>query len=83
MQVVSGGYGREQVHFVAPSADRLPNELDKFLLRFNTSLNKQDDIDLVIKAGIAHLWFVTLHPFGDGNGLLTRALTERNAGKKR
>lgn len=77
MQVVSGRYGREQVHFVAPSADRLPDELDKFLLWFNTSSNKQDDIDLVIKAGIAHLWFVTLHPFDDGNGRLTRALTER------
>lgn len=77
MQVVSGGYGREQVHFVAPSADRVPDELDKFLLWFNTSPNKQEDIDLVIKAGIAHLWFVTLHPFDDGNGRLTRALTER------
>jgi len=81
MQVVSGGYGREQVHFVAPSADRLPDELDKFLLWFNTSSNKQDDIDLVIKAGVAHLWFVTLHPFDDGNGRLTRALTERMLAK--
>ncbi|MGE6481836.1 DUF4172 domain-containing protein [Psychrobacter namhaensis] len=44
MQVVSGGYGREQVHFVAPSADRLPDELDRFLLWFNTSSNEQDDI---------------------------------------
>lgn len=77
MQVVSGGYGRERVHFVAPSANRLPDELDKFLLWFNTSSNEQDDIDLVIKAGIAHLWFVTLHPFDDGNGRLTRAITER------
>ena len=68
MQVVSGGYGREQVHFVTLSADRLPNELDKFLLRFNTSSNEQDDIDLVIKAGITLLWFVTLHPFDDENG---------------
>ena len=77
MQVVSGGYGREQVHFVAPSADRLPNELDKFLSWFNTPPNEQNDMDLVIKAGIAHLWFVTIHPFDDGNGRLTRAITER------
>ena len=77
MQVVSGGYGREQVHFVAPSADKLPDELDKFLSWFNTSPNEQENIDLVIKAGIAHLWFVTIHPFYDGNGRLTRAITER------
>ena len=77
MQVVSGGYGREQVHFVAPSADKLPDELDKFLSWFNTSPNEQGNIDLVIKAGIAHLWFVTVHPFEDGNGRLTRAITER------
>ncbi|AAZ18946.1 possible filamentation induced by cAMP protein (Fic) family protein [Psychrobacter arcticus 273-4] len=77
MQVVSGGYGREQVHFVAPSADRLPIELERFLLWFNTATDEQDNLDLVIKAGIAHLWFVTLHPFDDGNGRLTRAITER------
>jgi len=77
MQVVSGGYGREQVHFVAPSADRLPIELERFLSWFNTSANEQDNLDLVIKAGVAHLWFVTLHPFDDGNGRLTRAITER------
>ena len=77
MQVVSGGYGREQVHFVAPHADKLPAELSKFLSWFNTSPNQQDDIDLVIKAGIAHLWFLTIHPFDDGNGRLTRAITER------
>lgn len=74
MQVVSGAYGREQVHFVAPKAERLALELDNFLLWYN---KQQDDLDLVIKAGIAHLWFVTLHPFDDGNGRLTRALTER------
>lgn len=77
MQVVSGGYGREQVHFVAPSADKLSHELDKFLSWFNMPPHQQDNIDLVIKAGIAHLWFVTIHPFDDGNGRLTRAITER------
>ncbi|MGM8897342.1 MULTISPECIES: Fic family protein [unclassified Psychrobacter] len=77
MQVISGGYGREQVHFVAPSADKLKDELERFLSWFNTSSNEHETIDLVIKAGIAHLWFVTLHPFDDGNGRLTRAITER------
>lgn len=77
MQVVSGGYGREQVHFVAPSADRLSDELGKFLSWFNTPPNELKSMDLVIKAGIAHLWFVTIHPFDDGNGRLTRAITER------
>ena len=71
------GYGREQVHFVYPSADMLSEELDKFLSWFNTSPNEQGNIDLVIKAGIAHLWFVTIHPFDDGNERLTRAITER------
>ena len=81
MQVVSGGYGREKVHFVAPSADRLPDELTKFLLWFNTASGEQNNIDLVIKAGIAHLWLVTLHPFDDGNGRITRAVTERMLAK--
>ncbi|WP_227429788.1 Fic family protein [Psychrobacter sp. I-STPA6b] len=77
MQVVSGGYGREKVHFVAPSADRLADEVDKFLLWLNTDSHSQGNLDLVLKAGIAHLWFVTIHPFDDGNGRLTRAITER------
>ena len=77
MQVVSGGYGREQFHFVAPSADTLSDKLDKFLFWFNTPPNEQENIDLIIKAGIAHLWFVTIYPFDDGNGRLTRAITER------
>lgn len=81
MQVVSGGYGRERVHFVAPHVDRLVDELDHFLQWFNTPPSKRDDLDLVIKAGIAHLWFVTLHPFDDGNGRLTRAITERMLAK--
>ena len=77
MQVVSGEYGREQVHFVAPKAQSLELELNKFLSWYNASVDQQDNLDLVIKAGIAHLWFVTLHPFDDGNGRITRALTER------
>lgn len=81
MQVISGGYGREKVHFVAPSADRLPTEMAEFLHWLNNSDNQKnaqnENLDLVIKAGIAHLWFITLHPFDDGNGRLTRAITER------
>lgn len=74
MQVVSGGYGKTKVHFEAPSADRLPFELTQFLNWYNID---QAKLDLTIKAGIAHLWFVTLHPFDDGNGRITRAITER------
>lgn len=77
-QVVAGGYGRTKVHFEAPSADRLPDELAEFLSWYN---QKQVGLDLTIKAGIAHVWFVTLHPFEDGNGRLTRAITERMLAK--
>ena len=78
MQVVSGGYGRTKVHFEAPAAQLLPDELAKFIAWYN---EEQPDLDLTIKAGIAHLWFVTLHPFEDGNGRLTRAITERMLAK--
>lgn len=70
MQVVSGPIGRETVHFEAPGADRLNNEMQAFLAWFNSS----GDIDPVLKAGIAHLWFVTIHPFEDGNGRIARAI---------
>ncbi|MBL9029758.1 MAG: Fic family protein [Caedimonas sp.] len=70
MQVVSGPTGREKVHFEAPSADRLDNEMTAFLTWFD----KQSDLDPVLKAGIAHLWFVTIHPFEDGNGRIARAI---------
>ena len=78
MQVVSGGYGRTKVHFEAPAAQLLPDELAKFIAWYN---EEQSDLDLTLKAGIAHLWFVTLHPFEDGNGRLTRAITERMLAK--
>ncbi|MFW2176883.1 MULTISPECIES: Fic family protein [unclassified Moraxella] len=77
MQVVSGGYGRTKVHFEAPSAERLMDELSQFLAWFNTPISEQPNMDWLIKAGIAHLWFITIHPFDDGNGRLTRAITER------
>jgi Fic family protein len=72
MQVISGAIGKEKVHFEAPSADRLEKEMRAFLTWFNNN----DDIDLVIKAGIAHLWFVTIHPFEDGNGRIARAVAD-------
>lgn len=72
MQVVSGPFGRERVHFEAPSADRIDKEIAAFLDWFNAD----DNTDLVLKAGVAHLWFVTIHPFEDGNGRIARAITD-------
>ena len=72
MQVVSGAMGKEKLHFQAPDSDLIEKEMRKFLDWFN-NYNK---IDLVIKAAVAHLWFVTIHPFEDGNGRITRALTD-------
>jgi len=73
MQVVSGAIGREQVHFVAPPRERLDAELALYLewIEYPPAL-----VDGVVRAGIAHLWFVTLHPFEDGNGRLARAITD-------
>ncbi len=72
MQVVSGPLGREHVHFEAPSADRIDQEMQTFLEWFNADLG----VDPVLKAGIAHLWFVTIHPFEDGNGRIGRAVAD-------
>ncbi len=73
MQVISGRIGRERVHFIAPPRDRLEHEIEKFLGWFNApSL----EVDGLIRAGLAHLWFATLHPFEDGNGRLARAITD-------
>lgn len=72
MQVVSGAIGKEKVHFQAPDSSLVEKEMNLFLDWFNNYLK----IDLVIKAAIAHLWFVTIHPFNDGNGRITRALTD-------
>ncbi|MBF0626708.1 MAG: Fic family protein [Magnetococcales bacterium] len=71
MQVVSGPIGREKVHFVAPPADRLAGEIIRFLDWFE---RVDEGLDGVLKAGLAHLWMVTLHPFDDGNGRLARAV---------
>ena len=72
MQVVSGPMGRETVHFQAPDADKLQHEMDGLYKWMNTAANT----DPVIKAAIAHLWFVTIHPFDDGNGRIARAITD-------
>jgi Fic family protein len=72
MQVVSGPIGRERVHYEAPVATRLDKEMEAFLDWFNAEAS----IDPVLKAGIAHLWFVTIHPFDDGNGRIARAITD-------
>lgn len=70
MQVVSGPIGRQHVHFEAPPADRLEAETNRFLHWLNADSNEQP----LIRAGLAHLWFVTLHPFDDGNGRIARAI---------
>ena len=70
MQVVSGPIGRQRVHFEAPPADQLGFETDRFLAWANSPSNEPP----LIKAGLAHLWFVTLHPFDDGNGRIARAI---------
>jgi Fic family protein len=72
MQVVSGPMGKEHVHFEAPKADRLVGEMKSFLDWFEGN----DPIDPVLKAGLAHLWFVTIHPFDDGNGRIARAIAD-------
>ncbi len=70
MQVVSGPIGRQRVHFEAPPADRLAAEMARFLEWINAATGEPP----LIKAGLAHLWFVTLHPFDDGNGRIARAI---------
>jgi Fic family protein len=72
MQVVSGPIGRERVHFEAPSAERIEDEISAFLDWFETAIG----IDPVIRAGVAHFWFVTIHPFEDGNGRIARAIAD-------
>lgn len=71
MQVVSGALGKEKVHFQAPDSDLIEEEMNRFIDWFNTQ-----QMELVVKAAVAHLWFVTIHPFEDGNGRITRALTD-------
>jgi Fic family protein len=72
MQVVSGAMGKEKMHFQAPDSLIIEKEMQLFLDWFKNN----EKVDLVLKAAIAHLWFVTIHPFEDGNGRITRALTD-------
>ncbi len=72
MQVVSGPIGREKVHFEAPEHERLQGEMSAFLKWFNSP----PDTDLVLKSALAHFWFVTIHPFEDGNGRMARAIAD-------
>ncbi|WP_253904877.1 Fic family protein [Adlercreutzia sp. ZJ473] len=72
MQVVSGPIGRERVHFLAPDPDRVPLLMGELV----SWVNECDSVEPLLKAGIAHLWFLTVHPFDDGNGRIARALTE-------
>jgi Fic family protein len=72
MQVVSGSMGKEKIHFQAPSASVVNKEMDAFLDWFK----KETDIDGVLKAAIAHFWFIIIHPFDDGNGRIARAISD-------
>ena len=72
MQVVSGGFGNQKIHFEAPNSEKIDSEMNLFLHYLNT--NTSDD--LMIKAAIIHLWFLTIHPFEDGNGRIARNITE-------
>jgi Fic family protein len=72
MQVVSGPIGKERVHYEAPAAERVRPEMKKFLDWFE----KDNSTNLVLKSGVAHLWFVTIHPFDDGNGRIARAIAD-------
>ncbi|MBP9195780.1 MAG: Fic family protein [Saprospiraceae bacterium] len=72
MQVVSGTLGKEKIHFQAPDAIFVENEMAQFIEWFNSKI----ELDGILKAAVAHLWFITIHPFADGNGRITRALTD-------
>lgn len=77
IQVVSGGMGREIVHYQGPKAELLEKEMKRFINWFNSESN----LDSILKASIAHLWFVTIHPFDDGNGRIARAITDMQLSK--
>ena len=86
MQVVSGGMGREIIHYEAPKAELLEQEMKQFIDWFNdktfSPLERDEErIDPILKACVAHLWFVTIHPFDDGNGRIARAITDMQLSK--
>lgn len=73
MRVVSGSIGDATVHFEAPPSERVPAEMDRFLAWWTEGTTPSDGL---LKAALAHLWFVTIHPYDDGNGRITRAITD-------
>ncbi|GAB1481806.1 Fic family protein [Treponema sp.] len=77
MRVISGPMGREKIHYEAPPAAQLPQEIGRFLAWFNADkLSDTGGTDPILVSALAHLWFVTLHPFDDGNGRISRAIAE-------
>ena len=74
MQVLSSAIGRERLHFEAPPRDQLKEQLEAFL---DWVASPPAQLDGLLRAGLAHLWFLTLHPYEDGNGRLARAITDR------
>lgn len=78
MQVVSGAFGKERVHFEAPAANRISVEMKNFLKWYNEKNNK---LDWILKAALAHIYFLTMHPFEDGNGRIARAITDMSLAK--
>lgn len=77
IQVISGAMGKEKIHFEAPKANLLENEMQNFLTWFND----EQEMDDLLKAGVAHFWFVTIHPFDDGNGRIARAIADMQLSK--
>jgi len=77
MQVVSGGIGKETVHYEAPKAELVASEMKQFINWFNDEQN----LESLLKAAITHLWFITIHPFDDGNGRIARAITDMQLSK--
>jgi Fic family protein len=73
MRVVSGPVGKEKVHFIAPPAERIPEEMSDFIKWWKSS---RESMEGLIRAAVGHFWFVTIHPFEDGNGRIARALTD-------
>lgn len=79
MQVVSGTYGKEKIHFEAPPSDRIPEQMEQFITWFNETApgGKTPIIQAPVRSAIAHLYFETIHPFEDGNGRIGRAIAEK------
>ena len=83
MQIVSGPYGREKVHYEAPPATQVPDEMARLIDWYNQTipLNKDKKLPGIVRAGIAHLWFEVIHPFDDGNGRVGRAIADHALSK--